>query len=163
MCHHTYSRIRNSSFNSAITIQHAFNPSKSSPHHNSFLQTPPPLIRIAALPHSISRAYIPGEIIFSRSATLLGSHPPASALPPFCSRYPWIRFSISGRKWRMRPCTGQAAASPRAQIVWPSISLVSSQSWSISRGRASPCKSAVCIKSGRAIGMGNGEKGLWGG
>src|SRR4051794_28689213 len=28
-----------------------------------------------------------------------------------------IRFSISGVKWRSRPCTGQAAPSPKAQIV----------------------------------------------
>lgn len=32
-----------------------------------------------------------------------------------------IRSSIVGRKWRMRPWTGQAAASPRAQMEWPSI------------------------------------------
>src|SRR5690606_4406674 len=29
--------------------------------------------------------------------------------------------SKSARKWRSRPCTGQAAASAKAQIVWPSI------------------------------------------
>ena len=28
-----------------------------------------------------------------------------------------MRFSISGRKLRIRPCTGQAAASPKAQMV----------------------------------------------
>ena len=37
-----------------------------------------------------------------------------------------------GRKWRIRPWTGQAAASPSAQMVWPSISLVTSSSMSIS-------------------------------
>ncbi len=31
-----------------------------------------------------------------------------------------MRASITWRKWRMRPCTGQAAASPSAQMVWPS-------------------------------------------
>ena len=35
-------------------------------------------------------------------------------------------------KWRMRPCTGQAAASPRAQMVCPSSCLVTSHSMSIS-------------------------------
>lgn len=35
-------------------------------------------------------------------------------------------------------CTGQAAPSPRAQIVWPSICLLSSQIMSISAARASP-------------------------
>src|SRR5690606_32573879 len=32
-----------------------------------------------------------------------------------------IAYSNSWRKWRMKPCTGQAAASPNAQMVWPSI------------------------------------------
>ena len=31
--------------------------------------------------------------------------------------YEAIRSSISGRKWRIRPWTGHAAASPSAQIV----------------------------------------------
>lgn len=35
-------------------------------------------------------------------------------------------------------CTGHAAPSPRAQMVWPSICLLSSQIMSISAGRASP-------------------------
>src|SRR5690554_1683174 len=43
-----------------------------------------------------------------------------SLLPAF-SR---IRCSISGRKWRIRPWIGHAAASPNAQIVWPSTCLV---------------------------------------
>lgn len=38
----------------------------------------------------------------------------------------------------MFTCTGQAAPSPRAQIVWPSICLLSSQIMSISAARASP-------------------------
>ena len=37
-----------------------------------------------------------------------------------------MRRSISGRKWRIRPWIGQAAASPSAQIVWPSTCLVTS-------------------------------------
>lgn len=37
-------------------------------------------------------------------------------------------------------CTGHAAASPRAQMVCPSICLVISHSMSISSTRASPCR-----------------------
>src|SRR5262245_8775238 len=32
-------------------------------------------------------------------------------------KYSSMRRSISGRKWRSRPCTGQAAPSPKAQMV----------------------------------------------
>src|SRR5690606_35398147 len=32
-----------------------------------------------------------------------------------------IAYSNSCQKWRRKPCTGQAAASPKAQMVWPSI------------------------------------------
>src|SRR5690606_21361557 len=32
-----------------------------------------------------------------------------------------IAYSNSSQKWRRKPCTGQAAASPKAQMVWPSI------------------------------------------
>ena len=31
-----------------------------------------------------------------------------------------MRASMTWRKWRISPCTGQAAASPSAQMVWPS-------------------------------------------
>ena len=37
-----------------------------------------------------------------------------------------IRRSSSGRKCLMRPWIGQAAASPKAQMVWPSTCLVTS-------------------------------------
>ena len=37
------------------------------------------------------------------------------------------------------PCTGQAAASPRAQIVWPSMAREISSNMGISRRSASPC------------------------
>ncbi len=47
--------------------------------------------------------------------------------------YSSMRRSISGRKCRSRPCTGQAAPSPNAQMVWPSICFVTSNSMSISR------------------------------
>src|ERR1700716_1609997 len=53
-------------------------------------------------------------------------------------RYSWMRRSISGRKWRMSPCTGQAAPSASAQIVWPSISFDTSYSMSISATEALP-------------------------
>src|SRR5690606_1020752 len=32
-----------------------------------------------------------------------------------------IAYSNSCQKWRRKPCTGHAAASPNAQMVWPSI------------------------------------------
>jgi hypothetical protein len=41
-------------------------------------------------------------------------------------------------EWRIRPWIGQAAASPRAQIVWPSTCLVTDSSMSISSTSASP-------------------------
>ena len=42
-----------------------------------------------------------------------------------------MRRSSSGRKWRIRPWIGQAAASPSAQMVWPSTCLVTSSSLSM--------------------------------
>ena len=61
----------------------------------------------------------------------------SSAAPPLYSAASFsvrarIRRSISGRKCRIRPWIGHAAASPSAQIVWPSICLVTSSSRSIS-------------------------------
>mmetsp|Transcript_9145 Transcript_9145/g.11923 ORF Transcript_9145/g.11923 Transcript_9145/m.11923 type:complete len:219 (-) Transcript_9145:806-1462(-) len=55
--------------------------------------------------------------------------------PDFCAL---MRSSISSRKLRIRPWIGQAAASPSAQMVWPSTCLVTSQSMSISSSSASP-------------------------
>src|SRR5690606_201391 len=49
-----------------------------------------------------------------------------------------IRSSMTWRKLRIRPWIGQAAASPSAQMVWPSICLVTSNSMSISRFWAGP-------------------------
>src|SRR3546814_6314728 len=51
----------------------------------------------------------------------------ASKTPPL-SR---IRRSSSGRKWRISPWIGHAAASPSAQMVWPSTCLVTSNNVSI--------------------------------
>src|SRR5690606_3825483 len=52
-----------------------------------------------------------------------GHYSAASCIAPAPSA---IRRSSSGRKWRIRPWIGQAAASPNAQIVWPSTCLVTS-------------------------------------
>ena len=54
-----------------------------------------------------------------------------------------MRSSITGRKCRIRPWIGQAAASPSAQIVWPSICRVTCSSVSISAGSARPSHHAV--------------------
>src|SRR6185437_13187914 len=51
-----------------------------------------------------------------------------------------MRRSSSGRKWRIRPWIGQAAASPSAQMVWPSTCLVTSSSLSISATSTSPSR-----------------------
>jgi len=59
----------------------------------------------------------------SVSSTSLRNLPPNST-GPFASRNCEIRRSTSGRKWRIRPWIGQAAASPRAQIVRPSTCLL---------------------------------------
>lgn len=50
------------------------------------------------------------------------------------SRHP----TLVPRSWAVSTCTGQAAPSPKAQMVWPSICLLISHSESISAGRASP-------------------------
>lgn len=47
-------------------------------------------------------------------------------------------ISQHGRHALRPTCTGHAAASPSAQMVWPSICLVISHSMSISSSRASP-------------------------
>src|SRR5580692_4722504 len=72
---------------------------------------------------------------------LHGSYSAATRAAPFASAwrvYSSMRRSISGRKWRSRPCTGHAAPSPKAQMVWPSIWVVTSISMSISRFCARP-------------------------
>src|SRR4029453_16085847 len=49
------------------------------------------------------------------------AHSAASRTAPLASAlrvYSSIRRSISGRKCRSKPCTGQAAPSPKAQMVW---------------------------------------------
>ena len=52
--------------------------------------------------------------VFAHATACAGA---STMLFPPCS----IMYSNSWRKWRMKLCTGQAAASPSAQIVWPSI------------------------------------------
>ena len=51
--------------------------------------------------------------------------------------------SITGRKCRIRPWIGQAAASPSAQIVWPSTWRVTCSSVSISSTSARPSHHAL--------------------
>src|SRR5690348_2314155 len=69
-------------------------------------------------------------------------HDPHSAATGSCAsalrEYSSMRRSISGRKCRSSPCTGQAAPSPKAQMVWPSICCVTSISMPISRFCARP-------------------------
>src|SRR5262249_4358635 len=60
--------------------------------------------------------------------------PRLSALREYSS----MRRSISGRKCLSKPCTGHAAPSPKAQMVWPSICCVTCMSMSISRFCARP-------------------------
>lgn len=57
-----------------------------------------------------------------------------------CAKYllPHSPLLIFGMILQVHTCTGHAAPSPRAQIVCPSICLLSSQIMSISDGRASP-------------------------
>src|SRR5262245_39629838 len=77
-----------------------------------------------------------------------GAHSAASRTAPFASalrEYSSIRRSISGRKCRSKPCTGQAAPSPKAQMVCPSICWVTCISMSISRFCARP--SAMRVKT----------------
>ena len=57
-----------------------------------------------------------------------------------------MRRSISGRKCAIRPWIGHAAASPSAQIVWPSTCLVTSSSMSISRFYARPSDMRVITR-----------------
>src|SRR6185312_4367613 len=79
---------------------------------------------------------------------LHGAYSAASRTAPCESalrEYSSMRRSISGRKCRSNPCTGQAAPSPKAQMVWPSICLVTSNSMSISRFCARP--SAIRVRT----------------
>merc|ERR1712216_661099 len=68
----------------------------------------------------------------------LSPQPQPSAYNTPAALYFAMRSSITGRKLRMSPCTGQAAASPSAQMVWPSICREISSSMSISPGEALP-------------------------
>jgi NADH-quinone oxidoreductase subunit D len=51
-----------------------------------------------------------------------------------------MRRSSSERKWRTSPWIGQAAASPSAQMVWPSTCFVTSSNLSMSATWASPSR-----------------------
>ena len=65
------------------------------------------------------------------SVWLSNMRPPNMTLPLVARNWS-MRRSTSGRKWRIRPWIGQAAASPRAQMVRPSICLLATIS--ISKG-----------------------------
>jgi hypothetical protein len=56
-----------------------------------------------------------------------------------------LQFDL-GPEMRIRPWIGQAAASPSAQMVWPSICLVTSSSMSISRFSARPSAMRVITR-----------------
>ena len=71
---------------------------------------------------------IPSMVSFG----MVRSYSAAFVTPACRAPYSRMRRSTSGRKWRIRPWIGHAAASPSAQIVWPSICLVTSSSRSIS-------------------------------
>ena len=58
-----------------------------------------------------------------RFADAVHAHSAASCMPAWRSA---MRRSSSGRKCLIRPWIGQAAASPSAQMVWPSTCLVTS-------------------------------------
>src|SRR6185437_10263931 len=81
---------------------------------------------------------------------LLGHRPYSAAMRTgsLCglAEYWSMRRSISGRKCAISPWIGQAAASPSAQIVWPSTSLVTSSSMSISRFCARPSAMRVITR-----------------
>src|ERR1700738_1558871 len=80
----------------------------------------------------------------SAATICAGSRMPASSISALCE-YSSMRASISWRKCAIRPWIGQAAASPSAQMVWPSTCFVTSSSMSISRLWARP--SAMRVKT----------------
>mgnify|MGYP003694638719 CR=1 FL=1 len=64
-----------------------------------------------------------------------------------------MRASITPRKWRSSPCTGQAAPSPNAQMVWPSIlrgHVLQQIDLALCRPRRAPC-GAACATSSRTL------------
>ena len=67
---------------------------------------------------SIRRDQVDGLTVFRRwrSCRLLPSFRSSTR-----NRLFRMAYSNSCQKWRRKPCTGHAAASPKAQMVWPSI------------------------------------------
>src|SRR5690606_7588039 len=57
-----------------------------------------------------------------------------------------ILYSNSSQKWRRKPCTGQAAASPKAQMVWPSIWPAAARSMCRSSTVARPSTTRVTMR-----------------
>src|SRR5882757_9464816 len=83
--------------------------------------------------------------VHSAATICAGSRMPASSTSAF-REYSSIRSSISWRKCAIRPWIGHAAASPSAQMVWPSTCLVTSSSMSISRLWARPSAMRVSTR-----------------
>src|SRR6476469_3513821 len=81
---------------------------------------------------------------YSAATMLTGSRTPMSSISALCE-YWSMRASISWRKCAIRPWIGHAAASPSAQMVWPSTCFVTSSSMSISRLCARP--SAIRVRT----------------
>src|SRR5882724_13689352 len=80
----------------------------------------------------------------SAATICAGSRMPASSISAL-REYSSMRSSISWRKCAIKPWIGQAAASPSAQMVWPSTCFVTSSSMSISRLWARP--SAILVST----------------
>src|SRR5690606_21271591 len=57
-----------------------------------------------------------------------------------------MRYSNSSQKWRRKPCIGQAAASPKAQMVWPSIWPAAARSMCRSSTVALPSATRVTMR-----------------
>ena len=91
--------------------------------------------RISSSHHAFTQPLPPAS---APAASCQTAYPCLATLPAHLC--PCLRASLPASpaalrahlKWRMRPCTGHAAASPSAQMVCPSICLVSSHSMSIS-------------------------------
>src|SRR4029077_15422383 len=80
------------------------------------------------------REMMVGWLLHGSSSAATRAAPCGSLLRVYSS----MRRSTAARKWRSSPCTGHAAPSPKAQMVWPSIWVVTSISMSISRFCARP-------------------------
>src|SRR6185436_489926 len=71
----------------------------------------------------------------------------STTLLPLCS----TMYSNSWRKCLMKLCTGHAAASPSAQIVWPSILFATSTSMSMSAFEPLPSVMRVSTRCSQPV------------